>query len=483
MSASEMTTRNLDQTDINDQTKTVTEGDILEEIHNESNVSKREHIEEKMNNVINSESNIEKNGKQDGCTTSTTEIKKQDDKDDVASEEDVSKAFSFTITILIVTVTIMISYILFLCLYIIAKVLRRLKVATTITGNQREMKSCHREQTETSMVQDTIDDGDNSSERGQKSGSKGNVKESKNTGETEKMDSAYGITNREVKDNRNISDEKAEQKNTCNSTSRAGNRTLSALTVENGDVDEKDNGISGEQKTKTLVKKTDPWRPRCIYRNNSTGQILVGMKRIQTMSNQSATKWTGKVTRYNSNGQRIQTIPCMTKKNSQVDYRTPFCITENCNRDIIVSDIDLGAVVVVDHLGQNRFPYKGHQSESQLLPRGVCTDALSNILVCDDNTSAIQMIDKDGQFLSFLLTKEQLTGTPHILSIDKKTHLLWIGSLDNNVLSVYRYLTRYNYVINGELKNRQQRGKGRDDQKDRQPIRRPIKRRCRKTSF
>ncbi|XP_061167217.1 uncharacterized protein LOC133176062 [Saccostrea echinata] len=163
------------------------------------------------------------------------------------------------------------------------------------------------------------------------------------------------------------------------------------------------------------------------------------------MSNKSTTKWTGRVTRYNNNGHRIQTIPCMTKKNSQVDYRTPFCITENCNRDIIVSDIDLGAVVVVDHLGQNRFSYKGHQSESQLLPRGVCTDALSNILVCDDNTSAIQMIDKDGQFLSFLLTKEQLTGTPHTLSIDKKTHLLWIGSSDNNVLSVYRYLTRYDY--------------------------------------
>ncbi|XP_062577963.1 uncharacterized protein LOC134239846 [Saccostrea cucullata] len=113
-----------------------------------------------------------------------------------------------------------------------------------------------------------------------------------------------------------------------------------------------------ELKTKTLVKKIEPWRPRCIYCNPSTGELLVGMKRIQTMSNQSTTKWTGKVNRYNSKGQRVQTIPRMTNKNSQVDYRTPFCITENCNRDIIVSDIDLGAVVVVNHLGQNRFSFK-----------------------------------------------------------------------------------------------------------------------------
>uniref|UniRef100_A0A8W8P564 Uncharacterized protein n=1 Tax=Magallana gigas TaxID=29159 RepID=A0A8W8P564_MAGGI len=50
--------------------------------------------------------------------------------------------------------------------------------------------------------------------------------------------------------------------------------------------------------------------------------------------------------------------------------------------------------------------------------------------------------NKDGQFLSHLLTELQEIGEPGSLSYDVNTHRLWVGSLDNNTLCVYRYITR-----------------------------------------
>uniref|UniRef100_K1QSB8 Uncharacterized protein n=1 Tax=Magallana gigas TaxID=29159 RepID=K1QSB8_MAGGI len=57
----------------------------------------------------------------------------------------------------------------------------------------------------------------------------------------------------------------------------------------------------------------------------------------------------------------------------------PNYITENNNGDIAVSDYD--AVVVTEREGRHRFSYTGHPAESVLRPRGICTDALSHILV------------------------------------------------------------------------------------------------------
>lgn len=62
-------------------------------------------------------------------------------------------------------------------------------------------------------------------------------------------------------------------------------------------------------------------------------------------------------------------------------YICPLYITENNNGDIAVSDE--GAVVVTDCGGKHRFSYISSQSGSPFEPRGIYTDALSHILVCD----------------------------------------------------------------------------------------------------
>uniref|UniRef100_A0A8W8NJ60 B box-type domain-containing protein n=1 Tax=Magallana gigas TaxID=29159 RepID=A0A8W8NJ60_MAGGI len=198
------------------------------------------------------------------------------------------------------------------------------------------------------------------------------------------------------------------------------------------------NKLSKDMKTTTtFLERTDStWRPWCVYWSPSTGDLLVGMYNDDTETG----KVTGKVTRYNQSGQLTQTI--QYNNTGRRLYSYPRYITENNNGDVVVSDYWSGAVVVTERGGRHRFSYTGHPSGSRLLPCGICTDALSHILVCDDKTNTVQMINKDGQFLSHLLTKSQEMVLPCSLSYDVNTHRLWVGSLYNNKVCVYRYITR-----------------------------------------
>nr|XP_034309754.1 uncharacterized protein LOC109617067 [Crassostrea gigas] len=197
------------------------------------------------------------------------------------------------------------------------------------------------------------------------------------------------------------------------------------------------NKLSKDMKTTTtFIERTySTWEPRCVYWCPSTGDLLVGMCYIHTE--------TGKVTRYNQSGQLIQTI--QHDNTGRGLYIYPYYITENNNGDVVVSDhieSKSSAVVVTERGGRHRFSYTGPPSGSELEPRGICTDALSHILVCDGKTKTVQMLDKDGQFLSHLLTESQEMGEPQSLSYDVNTHRLWVGSVDNNKVCVYRYITR-----------------------------------------
>lgn len=110
-----------------------------------------------------------------------------------------------------------------------------------------------------------------------------------------------------------------------------------------------------------------------------------------------------------------------------------------------MSDYDAGLgfgnVVVTDSGGMHRFSYKGHPLGSKLGPKGICTNALSHILVCDDYTLTVQMLDKNGQFLSHLLIRPPGIFNPTSLSYDYKTNCLWVGSGTNNKMCAYMYIS------------------------------------------
>lgn len=105
-------------------------------------------------------------------------------------------------------------------------------------------------------------------------------------------------------------------------------------------------------------------------------------------------------------------------------------------------DFESGAVVVTDRGGRHRFSYTGHPSGSGLQPGGICTDMRSHILVCDERTNTVQMLNKDGQFLSHLLTESKGMGKPHSLGYDVNTHSVWVGSgaFYNSTVYVYEYI-------------------------------------------
>lgn len=183
------------------------------------------------------------------------------------------------------------------------------------------------------------------------------------------------------------------------------------------------------------------WKPRCVYCSPLTGDLLVGMCRFDT----STSTWIGKVSRYNHDRHLTQTIqPDNSKQNL---LQEPLYITENNNGDIVISDYRLDVVFVTDNGGRHRFSYTGPPSERAIMPRGICTDVLSHILVCDYNTNSVQMIDKDGQFLSKILVNPQGIKEPYSLSYDNKTHSLLVGSEDNNSVCVYRHIDRNNFPM------------------------------------
>ncbi|XP_065931205.1 uncharacterized protein [Magallana gigas] len=192
------------------------------------------------------------------------------------------------------------------------------------------------------------------------------------------------------------------------------------------------NKLSKDMKTTTtFIERTDStWEPRCVYWSPSTGDLLVGMYREELR--------TGKVTRYNQSGQLTQTIQNDIKGLGL--YSGPRYITENNNGDVVVTDCR--AVVVTERGGRHCFSYTGHPSGSGLDSYGICTDALSHILVCDDRTDTVQMLDRDGQFLSHLLIRPSGIFSPHSLGYDVNTHRLWVGSGYNNKVVIYRYITR-----------------------------------------
>nr|XP_022304747.1 uncharacterized protein LOC111111870 [Crassostrea virginica] len=146
------------------------------------------------------------------------------------------------------------------------------------------------------------------------------------------------------------------------------------------------------------------------------------------------------VVRFDKDGQLTMTIPDVHTKDTL--FEDPNYIAENTNGDVVVSDYWHG-VVVTDYEGKHLFTYKDTPFGSRLLPRGICTDTLSNIFVCDCYTETIQILNKEGNFLFYILAQKAHgpCGKPCSLSYDSNTHLLWVGSW-NNTLSRYSHMKR-----------------------------------------
>nr|XP_022311700.1 uncharacterized protein LOC111116932 [Crassostrea virginica] len=114
-------------------------------------------------------------------------------------------------------------------------------------------------------------------------------------------------------------------------------------------------------------------------------------------------------------------------------------ISENNNGDVCVSDANALTVVVVDKMGKVRFRYDGTPArrEKSFAPRGIVTDALSQIIMTDINNDCLHILDQNGQFLRCV--DDCRLESPHGLSVDSEGRL-WVGSGDSGNINVITYL-------------------------------------------
>lgn len=126
-------------------------------------------------------------------------------------------------------------------------------------------------------------------------------------------------------------------------------------------------------------------------------------------------------------------------KQGRTSHNYPHYITEKNNSDVVVADFDIEVCdLVVTERGENhRSSYIWLSYGLRLEPQGVCTGALSQILVFDSGTNTIQITDRNNMFLSYLLIKLLEIFRPVTVSYDVKTHRLWIGSCYNKKVCVY----------------------------------------------
>ncbi|XP_061178375.1 uncharacterized protein LOC133187016 [Saccostrea echinata] len=101
-------------------------------------------------------------------------------------------------------------------------------------------------------------------------------------------------------------------------------------------------------------------------------------------------------------------------------------VTQNSNSDICVmnhTSDTTGDLVIMSPSGRMKFVYLGQKLTKNFKPSNVVCDSLCNILVIDYNNKQIHLLSPDGEFLKFLLTKNEVNH-PIRLSLYKCT--LWV---------------------------------------------------------
>ncbi|XP_078330449.1 protein brain tumor-like [Crassostrea virginica] len=101
-------------------------------------------------------------------------------------------------------------------------------------------------------------------------------------------------------------------------------------------------------------------------------------------------------------------------------------MSDNNNGDVCVSDSNANTVVVVDKTGRVRFRYNGTPARREIsfAPRGIVTDAFSQIIVADRNNKCLHILDQNGQFLRCV--DDCRLDCPHGLSVDSEGRLWFV---------------------------------------------------------
>ena len=153
----------------------------------------------------------------------------------------------------------------------------------------------------------------------------------------------------------------------------------------------------------------------------------------------------GKVTVYSKNGQIIQKL-------NHIEFRFPMKVAANkVNQDIYVCDHSKdqyespGKVIAIGADWQIRYQYKGQiiRLFKDFYPVEVCTDQMGHILITDYKNHRVHLLDKDGQFIRYILTADDGLNLPKTIDVDREGYV-WVGqgapSIPYSPVSVFKYL-------------------------------------------
>ncbi|KAJ8316249.1 hypothetical protein KUTeg_006263 [Tegillarca granosa] len=167
-----------------------------------------------------------------------------------------------------------------------------------------------------------------------------------------------------------------------------------------------------------------------------TGHVLVGL----------CCYIYSKLVEITTSGEHIRTIQHDTVDNKLL-FDSPRFICTNINGDIIVSD-NRDKVVAVNKSGTKRFIYDGKERKLQKSfdPWYVVTDKYGNIMIADYHNSVVHVLNQDGKFIKYLITREHGCNKPIGMAIDFSDRL-WVCNTGNKNVIIVRY-PKKTYILN-----------------------------------
>jgi hypothetical protein len=121
-------------------------------------------------------------------------------------------------------------------------------------------------------------------------------------------------------------------------------------------------------------------------------------------------------------------------------FTKPHRVFHNYNNDICVIDQtgqSSGILRVLAIDGAVKFDYRGDYVKKRFDPRGLVCDVYCNIIVTDCLHSFIHMLSPCGEFIRYLVTKQEAFDSPYSVDLHKSS--LWVGG-KNGSISIYRYV-------------------------------------------
>lgn len=118
---------------------------------------------------------------------------------------------------------------------------------------------------------------------------------------------------------------------------------------------------------------------------------------------------------YQEDGQtRLFTVPQKVKQNNNTD----ICVVNWTSESN-------GKLMILSFTGSLKSVYRGQKLVKKFNPMDVVFDSLCNIIVSDTSNSKIHLLSPDGEFMKYLLTKNEVIH-PWSMSLYKST--LWVGN-------------------------------------------------------